>query len=63
MKAFTNPCDFLINIAHDPKRYNKSLTQKKLRVVANQEEKLALEYSEKDPQLVKSSRKTLMYYN
>ena len=53
----------MINISHDPKKYNKKLTQKMMRHVAVEEEKLALEYSEKDPAVVKSSRQTLMYYN
>ena len=62
-KAFTNPCDFIINIAHNPARYNKTLTLDKLVSVAKKHETLAIEYSDGDPSLLKASRKTLMYYN
>ena len=63
LKAFTNPCDFIINIAHNPARYNKTLTLDKLLSVAKKLETLAIEYSDADSSLVKASRKTLMHYN
>ena len=63
LKAFTNPCDFMINIAHNPARYNKTLTLDKLLSVAKKHETLAIEYSDADSSLVKASRKTLMHYN
>ena len=44
MKAFTNPCDFMINIAHNPARYNKNLTLNELIAFAKKEETLAIEY-------------------